>query len=786
MKGRYANWARKWVYPFVVISVVVIGGLLLLPLPSPLFPNDYSFTLLDRSGQLLQAKVSKDEQWRIPLPDHLPDRLSTCQILYEDEYFYRHPGVNPVSLLRAFRQNIKRGRIVSGGSTLSMQVVRLALGPHKRTYLQKAWEVLLTLKLELLYSKDDILKAYLQHAPYGGNIVGASAASWRYYGREIDDLSWGEAATLAVLPNHPGQVFPGRGQEKLLSKRNALIAKLHDRGYLSNEEAHLSLAEKLPSYWRDIPQLAPHLAQKLQLEGSNAVRSQTSLSIQAQRKVQEIINEHVRIREAEEVHNAAAIVINNRDRSVVAYVGNADPAEEGKNRYVDMLGAMRSPGSLLKPYLYAHCLDQGLILPQQWLPDYPIYHQGFAPQNYDQTFRGAVPADRALASSLNVPFVHLLKEYGYERFHQDLLRAGITLPNPPGHYGMSLILGGFETSPLEIAGMYSGLYHAYRNFGSRGRNFLFEEDLLPVSFLPEEENKTKAGVPMDWLSVHGTHHMLMAMTKVRKPEDLAYWNERDIPVTIAWKTGTSYGLRDAWAVGISDEYTVAVWVGNASGEGRSGLVGSRVAAPILFDILERLDAKSIVSQSLGFPQALCKISGMKISPLCKDTVFINIPGHWYNAPLCQYHEKVLINKETGLRIHRGCPSSSKAQEEIFTSLPPAMAKYYKGQSMGEGLPDWAPDCPSIGREANDLVLLYPVNGSRIRQGQAQEGNTPGLVMHAVHSSDEAKVFWYLNDSLVTMTINEHKISVSLPHGEHRITLVDDQGTRLQSAFSVIE
>jgi penicillin-binding protein 1C len=390
-----------------------------------------------------------------------------------------------------------------------------------------------------------------------------------------------------------------------------------------------------------------------------------------------------------------------------------------------------------------------------------------------------------LASSLNVPFVHLLKEYGYERFHLDLQRCGINLKEHAGHYGMSLILGGFEASPLEIAGLYSGLYHAYQGYSERRPKFLYKEDFDPVGILMETTKNDTEGGPVDWLSVHGVHHMLKAMTKVRKPEDLAYWGQRDIPVNIAWKTGTSYGLRDAWAAGLSDEYTVVVWVGNASGEGRPGLVGSRVAAPILFDILDRLKATSIQPQPLGFSQATCKLSGMKISPLCQDTTNIDMPAEWHDAPVCTYHQKVWVD-QAGYRVHHGCKKTGNASEMIFTSLPPAMAKYYRGQIRGLGLPPWDPSCPTAESHMNDLQLLYPVPGSRIRLGQAQGGASPGLVMHAVHTSDDAEVFWYLNDSLLTATTKEHKISVALLPGTHQLTLVDDKGRRHQSSFTVVK
>ncbi|MEN8251006.1 MAG: transglycosylase domain-containing protein, partial [Bacteroidota bacterium] len=441
---------RKYIKILVAITILFGLWFIITPLPDPVFDDPYATTLLAEDGTLLNASIADDMQWRFPPSDSLPDKFKTAIRLYEDEYFYYHFGVNPVSIVRAISQNIEAGEIVSGGSTLSMQTIRMSLGNKERTYWQKFVEVMATFKLELLYSKEDIMKTYADHAPFGGNIVGLKAASYRYYNRSPFQLSWAETAVLAVLPNHPASIFPGRNDKLLRQKRDQLLTKLKNKGILTDDELEMAMAEPLPGKKKSLPQLSYHLLHRAIKDGAKGTNIHSTLDANLQVRVNRAVESHSKKMAANHIYNAAAVVIEISSGKTLAYTGNSDnPGIHGQ--HVDVITALRSPGSLLKPILYASAIDEGLILPQQLLKDIPLFYEGFNPKNFNKKYKGAVPANEALTSSLNVPFVHLLIAHGHEKFLQKLKNVGFeSFSHAPDHYGLSMILGGAETSLWEI------------------------------------------------------------------------------------------------------------------------------------------------------------------------------------------------------------------------------------------------------------------------------------------------------------------------------------------------
>ncbi|MEQ8241842.1 transglycosylase domain-containing protein, partial [Fulvivirga sp.] len=379
-------------------SIMLLAFLILflfIPLPDPLFDVPYATTLKSDDGTLLSAAIADDQQWRFPVSDSIPAKLESALLLFEDEYFYYHPGVNPVSLFRAARQNFNAGKTVSGGSTLTMQTVRMALGNQPRTYTQKLLEMAIALKMELFHKKSSILKQYVDHAPYGGNIVGVSAASYRFFGRPPDQLSWAEAATLAILPNNPASIFPGKNQAAFLKKRDHLLDKIHNRGLIDKDELFLAKQEPLPQNIKPIPNKAYHLLYRAMGEGLKGKDIKSTLDARLQMAADKLVNEHSKSLSFNQIHNAAAIVLDIRSGNTLAYVGNSN-ASGTHGQHVDIITSRRSPGSLLKPFLYAAALDENLIAPRELLPDVPVFYKGFAPKNFDKEYRGAVPADDAL------------------------------------------------------------------------------------------------------------------------------------------------------------------------------------------------------------------------------------------------------------------------------------------------------------------------------------------------------------------------------------------------------
>ena len=558
-------------------------------LPEPLFDVPVASVLLARDGTLLGGRIADDEQWRFPPMDRVPEKFETAIMAFEDKRFHEHHGVDPWALGRALYLNVVNGEVVSGASTLTMQVIRLARkNPDhtpERTYVQKLIEIVLALRLELSRDKDEILALYASHAPFGGNVVGLEAASWRYFGRPPNRLSWAESSMLAVLPNAPALIHPGRRRDKLRTKRDDLLRKLHANGTFSELDLELALKEPLPDKPHPLPRSAPHLLETLRAHGGHP-HFETTLDAELQKAVSAIVHEHVERLKLQGIHNAAALIVNNVDFEVLAYVGNAEWSIDNERGYaVDIVRRRRSTGSILKPFLFAAMLESGDVLPTTLVPDVPTQYAGYMPENYDHAYRGAVPANVALARSLNVPAVRMLHQHGIDRFYDFMKHFGMTTLNrAPNEYGLTLILGGAETTLWDMAGIYSNLADIARQTGpGRGRTY---QALKALKVLSSDATDTER---MAELSPGAAWLALDALVEVKRPGDAAFWRHFRSSRIVGWKTGTSYGLRDGWAIGTTPSHTVAVWVGNASGEGRPGLTGSATAAPILFDLINRLD-----------------------------------------------------------------------------------------------------------------------------------------------------------------------------------------------------
>ncbi len=449
----------KHIRKIVVLSVVTFGLMwYYMALPNDLFRLSYSTVVEDAQGELLSASIAHDGQWRFPQLQSVPEKFKDAIIQFEDKRYYRHPGFDPVSLARALMQNLEEGEIVSGGSTITMQVVRLSRN-RSRTVFEKCIEIILATRVELRYSKDEILALYASHAPFGGNVVGLEAACWRYFQRQPDELSWGEAALLAVLPNAPSLIHPGKNRNALLAKRNRLLEKLHRAGKMDVIELELAKAEALPEKPLPIPRLADHLLSRCIREGLNQQRIRSTIQRGLQTRVQQLVNDHAVRLSGNQIYNAAVVVARVETGEVLVYIGNTPGAPgEDHGQDVDIIVSKRSTGSILKPVLYAAMLDEGKMLPKTLLPDIPTIINGFAPKNFSKDYDGAVPADKALVRSLNVPAVHMLQDYRYEKLYGLLKTMGMTtLSQLPDYYGLSLILGGAEGTLWNVTSLYASM-----------------------------------------------------------------------------------------------------------------------------------------------------------------------------------------------------------------------------------------------------------------------------------------------------------------------------------------
>lgn len=753
--------------------------------------------LESRQGALLGARIAADGQWRFPQIDSLPSKFEAALLEFEDRRFYRHPGVDPVGLGRALVQNIRSGEIVSGGSTITMQVIRMARGNPPRTLWQKAVEIILATRLELGATKKEILALYASHAPFGGNAVGLEAASWRYFGKSPQLLSWAEAAMLAVLPNSPALIHPGRNREALLAKRNRLLLRLQETGHIDAFTSELAMEEPLPEAPHPLPRLAPHLLDRAYLEyvrtgRARQSRIRTTLEEGVQKQLTGILEFHQKRLSASEIHNLAAMVTDVRTGEVLAYAGNVIGAGPEHGEQVDVITARRSTGSILKPILYALMLQEGQILPQSLVPDIPMQLSGYRPENYHEDYDGAVPARLALIRSLNVPMVYMLQQYGLEKFHFNLRKLGFsTIDQPPAYYGLPLVLGGAEATLWDITSAYAGMSRMLQHYTAYDAQYDPGDFLPPHYIYPEaaggEEERllqpapTHIGAAAAWFTFD-------AMQEVERPNSEGEWERFASSRRIAWKTGTSFGFRDAWAVGVNPRYAVGVWAGNADGEGRPGLVGTLAAAPVLFDIFNRLPG-----DGAWFRQpyddmarlAVCRNSGYRPLDICPaDTVWA--PASGINVPPCPYHQLVFLDAGGQWQVHAGCEPPGAMQRQAWFVLPPTEEHFYKARYPEyTPLPPYRPDCAAHPSRPY-MELIYPKYPTRIYVPVGLDGKLSKTVFTAAHRSDTATIYWHIDNEYVGSTHTFHSFELNPSEGQHLLTLVDKEGHRLEQPFEIIK
>lgn len=756
-------------------------------LPDPLFAAPLSTVLLARDGTLLGARIADDGQWRFAPAGPVPEKFRRALIAYEDKRFERHPGVDPLAMARAIRLNLQQGRIVSGGSTLSMQVIRLARGERRRGYVEKLIETLLALRLELGYGKDEILALHAGHAPFGGNVIGLEAASWRYFGRAPDQLSWAEACTLAVLPNSPALIHPGRNRERLQAKRDRLLRQLQADGALNAIDLDLALREPLPAEPLPLPQLAPHLLETLRAQHPGRHRLRTTLDARLQAATSAIVRERGAALARQDIHNAAALIVDNQRFEVLAYVGNNEWSVNNERGYaVDLIRRPRSTGSILKPFLYAAMLDAGEILPGTLIADVPTQYGGYMPENYDHGYRGAVPAEVALAQSLNVPAVRMLRQHGVQRFYDYLRQLGMsTLSRKPDDYGLTLILGGAEATLQDVAAMYANVAALARHNAPgapapyRRLQVLAAEDGAPSA--------ATASGPAAEISPGAAWLTLRALLEVARPNEEGYWKSFASSRRIAWKTGTSWGLRDAWAVGNTTRHTVAVWAGNASGEGRPGLTGATAAAPILFELYNRLEpADWFAAPTLHLKEvAVCRNDGYLANGNCEvEQQWAPRDSHF--DQLSPHNVRVHLDRSRRQRVDSSCERVAHMNHANWFVLPPGQEFFYR-RHHGDYrvLPPYRADCAAAAPARGPIEFLYPTPGTRIYIPVDLAETRSRVVFEAVHRERETALHWHLDDAYVGSTRTFHQRALDVPVGVHTITVVDPQGHRLSRQFEVL-
>ncbi len=755
-------------------------------LPKQLFNEPTSTVIESIEGELLGAQIAEDEQWRFPHTDSIPYKFKESIIAFEDAYFYKHPGFNPVSIVKAFKQNIQSGSVKRGGSTLTQQVIRLSRKGKRRTYFEKVIEIILATRLELRHSKSDILALYASNAPFGGNVVGLDMASWRYYGRNASELSWGETATLAVLPNAPSLIFPGKNHELLFQKRNRLLKKLFKKNIIDELTYQLAIKEGLPKKPYQLPQIAPHLLQQIR-QSNRGERVKTTIRRGLQQRVNSIVKTHYNNLQQNQIHNIAVLVLEVKTRKVLVYVGNS-PTDRAHQKDVDIINKPRSTGSILKPFLYAGMLDAGEILPNTLVADVPTQIASYNPKNFNLEYDGAVPASRALSRSLNVPAVRMLQQFGLDRFHHYLKKLNLKdIKYNANHYGLSLILGGAESNLWDLCKSYASLSSTINHYDDTQGKYYKNEFTEPTFIADKTIDFGELSNEKTLFDAGSIYLTYKSLKEVNRPEGNENWEFFDSSKEIAWKTGTSFGFRDAWAIGSTKDYVVGVWVGNADGEGRPGLVGISTAAPILFDVFDVLPRSNWFAKPFDELERIpiCNKSGYRALDICeqKDSVFVQRAG--LKTKPCPNHFWVHMDESEQYQVNSSCYPINRMKHKSWFVLSPLMEFYYqKNNPTYKVLPKFNQDC--LSEEKSVMDFIYPKESVKIFLPKDFNEQKNDLVFRLAHSTQDIKVFWYVDANFIGTTQTFHEMAIHPKIGKHIITVIDELGNELKRNIEITE
>jgi penicillin-binding protein 1C len=751
-------------------AVCILAGVMLAclawlscaPCPHPLEGVSFSRLVVDRNGELMRLGLSDDQKYRVRtrLVDIPPEAVDAI-VRYEDRFFWRHPGVNPLSLVRAALSMLGGGRRM-GGSTITMQVVRLTHGLETGRFSAKLRQILLALQLEWRWSKADILEAYFSLAPYGGNVEGAGAAALYYFHKTPAELTPEESMALMLVPQNPSRRLPSQNNAAFFSAWHRLSKAWHGK----DEIAPLRVFGA-----KDLPFAAPHACAELLRRPHAGERLRSTIDLGLQRKLEGQLQRFAARHRAWGINNAAALLLHWPSMEVRALAGSADFHNKHIDGQVDGTRARRSPGSTLKPFIYALALEQGIIHPLTLLADTPRSFSGYDPENFDGAFRGPLSAAEALRGSRNVPALALAARLGQPDLYAFLLRAGVAFADNKEHYGLSLVLGGAEMTMRELAGLYAML----PNKGVwRSLRLLKDEAVAaPLQLLSPEA----AFVTLSMLEDGNPDHM------VRSREGAI------VPLRI--KTGTSNGFRDAWAAGVFGPYVLVIWAGHFDNTANPLLIGGQVAAPLFTSIARELAVSEAMSDDAGRPGrnvhvervSVCAATGDLDTSLCAETAETwFIPGV---SPLRSsgVFRTILVDPLTGLRA---CASNSaRAQTRVWEFWPTDLARMFLRAGVVKAPPPpFAPECRAE-REASGAppVIIQPKAGLVYHAGSSRGvGNVVALMADA--DADVALLHWFADGRHLGMSTPGEPLLWKASPGSITLRVVDDAGRSAQRRIHI--
>ena len=764
-------FTRKGILRFFKrLGIAILGLLVLFFLLNWIFPLrvkvEYSTLITDNKGAIINAYMTKDQKWRMKTElVEISPLLQKTIIAKEDKHFYSHPGVNPFAVFRAFFNNLFKMRRTSGASTITMQVAK-ALNPGKRNIWSKIRETFRAFQLELKYSKKEILQMYLNLVPYGGNIEGVKAASLLYFKKNPDHLSLAEITALSIIPNRPTSLVIGKHNDFIVQERNRWLNKFADENLFTKKEIEDALAEPLNATRGSFPHYIPHLSYKLKKQGSYIIK--TNIDLNTQLKTEKLVNDYIRTQRLKNIKNASVIIIDNKTHKIITYIGSADFRDTTDAGQVNGANAVRQPGSTLKPLLYALCFDEGLLTPKTIMTDVAVNYSGYSPENYDDKFNGYVTVETALEHSLNIPAVKGLKMLGHEKMIQKLSNCNFKqIQKDRRKLGLSLILGGCGTTLEELTGLFS-------SFANNGI-------LISPSYTQDDTAQNKIAV----ISPASNFMVNEILSKINRPDFPLNWSATEKMPKIAWKTGTSYGKKDAWSIGYNKNFTIGIWAGNFSGVGAADLSGANIATPLLFKIFNTIDYDS---DQEWFTQPddidirkVCSETGLIPSDQCTSIVTDYFIPLISTTQVCNNWKEEIISANESVSFCKSCMPESGYKRKWYKIVEPDMQSWFEENRISyQKLPRHNPDCELIFKGAAPTITS-PVNGTEYLINK----KTPEpLQLVCKTANDVSKVYWYINNKFYKSSNAGEKQFFVPVEGPVKISCTDDKGRNRDIKISV--
>jgi len=743
------------------LAIIIAGLILLFFLLSFIFPLhdkiEYSTIITDNRGEVINAYLTPDQKWRMKTElNEISPLLKKTIIAKEDKYFYSHPGINPVAVARAFLKNIFRMKTTSGASTITMQVAR-ALEHRKRNIWSKMIEMFRAFQLELKYNKDEIFQMYLNLVPYGGNIEGVKSASILYFNKDPDHLSLAEITALSIIPNRPSSLVIGKNNELIIQERNKWLRKFGKDKVFNQKEIEDALSEPLTAIRGKVPHYLPHLSYKLKQQGDDIIN--TNIIMNTQLKTEKLVADYVRTLRLKNINNAAVVVIDNRTHKVITYIGSSDFHDTTDGGQVNGASAIRQPGSTLKPLLYGLCIDEGLETPKMVVTDVAVSYEGYSPENYDKKFNGYVTVEHALEHSLNIPAVKSLKMLGKEKLIKKLSSCGFKqIKKDQNKLGLSLILGGCGTTLEELTGLFS----AFANNG--------------IYISPAYTRADTGFRKVSLISAAANYMITDILSRVNRHDFPINWQATEHMPKIAWKTGTSYGRRDAWSIGYNKNFTVGVWVGNFSATGVPDLSGATVATPLLFKIFNTIDYDSDIEWFTPpgdcEQRQVCSETGLVPSDHCTNIVMDYFIPLISSTKICNNWKEVLISADEKISYCRNCVPENGYKKKWFRIIDPEMQAWFEENKMAYAkIPSHNPDCEIIFKEGLPQITS-PTSGTEYL---INKKNPEPLQLVCKTAIDVSKVYWYVNNKFYKASSTGEKQFFVPEEGPVKISCTDDKG-----------